>query len=70
VIVKNQKSWKDITITEFFDKETMKRFADMSQPYIPDSYTNEEYDAHLADALEKAEICHKARYPKKRRRCP
>ncbi len=68
IIVKNQKSWKDITITEFFDKATMERFAQMALPYVPDSYTNEEYDAHIACALDKATICHKERCPKKRRR--
>lgn len=70
IIIKNQKSWKDITITEFFDKTTMERFAQIAKYYEPDSYTNKEYDTHITCALEQAKATYKAQHNKKRRPCP
>ncbi len=54
IIIKNQKSWRDVTITEFFDKQTMTRLAEMTKPYVPDEYTAEEYEYHIEQALDKA----------------
>lgn len=65
IIVKNQKSWRDITITEFFDKTIMEKLAQMCEPYIPDDYTNEEYDTHIACAQEQAETDYKQSRSKK-----
>lgn len=73
MIIKNQKSWKDVTIVEFFDKQTIKELGDMTKPYVPDKYDIETYDDHIQRASEKAEYeqmqqneLHKGR--KKRRR--
>lgn len=57
-IIKNQKSWKDVTITEFFDKQTLQQLADMTKPYVPDAYTIEDYEYHIEMALEKAKETH------------
>jgi hypothetical protein len=69
MIIKNQKSWKNVTITEFFDQETMNRFAQMTEPYKPDNYTLEEYEYHIEMALDRAKTeydqthaCHKGRH--------
>lgn len=62
IIVKNQKSWKNITITEFFDKATMQTLIDMCTPYIPDNYTLEEYEYHIEQAMERAEELFEQKY--------
>lgn len=55
MIIKNQKSWKNVTVTEFFDKQTMERLARMTDPYRPDNYTAEDYEYHIESALDKAQ---------------
>lgn len=57
IIVKNQKSWKNITITEFFDKKTIQLLIDMCKPYIPDNYSSDEYEYHIQQAMENAQEC-------------
>jgi hypothetical protein len=54
VIIKNQKSWKNITLMEFFDHDTMKQLKEMVEPYRPECYDVQAYNAHIAAALEKA----------------
>ena len=55
MIIKNQKSWKDVTIVEFFDKQTMNELKEMVKPYIPDEYDIQTYDDHIQTSLEKAQ---------------
>lgn len=55
VIIKNQKSWKNVTVMEFFDKKTMQELKDMVKPYVPDNYTVETYNDQIAQALKKAQ---------------
>jgi hypothetical protein len=54
MIIKNQKSWKDVTIVEFFNQQTINKLKEMVKPYIPDCYDIEEYDEHIEASLEKA----------------
>ncbi len=69
IIIKNQKSWKNVTIAEFFDQKTMDQFTKMTEPYKPDNYTLEDYEYHIELALDKAKTeyekthtCHKGRH--------
>lgn len=54
IIIKNQKSWKNVTILEFFDKQTMQELKDMAEPYRPDDYSIKSYNKHIAQALQQA----------------
>lgn len=54
VIIKNQKSWKNVTLMEFLDQKTIQELKDMVKPYIPDCYTVETYNTHIEEALKLA----------------
>ncbi len=75
IIIKNQKSWKDVTITEFFDIQTMKQLKKMAEPYVPDAYTIEDYQYHIEKALDQAKTDydkdhyrHKGRHRRRRKK--
>lgn len=71
VIIKNQKSWKNVTLMDFLDKKTIKELQDMVEPYRPDYYTVENYNEHISKALNaaSAEKAEAAQCKMKRRKC-
>jgi hypothetical protein len=71
VIIKNQKSWKNVTIMDFLDQTTMQKLKDMVEAYRPDCYTVETYNEHIAQALKaaSAEKAQAAQGKMKRRKC-
>ena len=71
IIIKNQKSWKNVTVVDFLNPKIIHELKEMVKPYIPDCYTVETYNAHIAQALKsasegKAKSCRKKI---KRRKC-
>ena len=56
---------------DFLDQKTIQELKDMVKPYMPDNYTVETYNEHIAQSL-KAAIEEKAKTAKckmKRRKC-
>lgn len=68
IIIKNQKSFKDVTIVPFPDKQEIQALSKMVDPYVPDVYSAEEYDYHIQQAAQKAQCYMQEKQPVKGRK--
>jgi len=64
MIVKNQKSNKNVSVVEFPSVKEIYQMQDFAQQYAPDSYTPQEYDDHISQSYDRARDDFVERYAK------
>ena len=54
MIIKNQKSTKNVSIVDFPSVKEIHKMQDFAKQFTPDSYSAQDYDAHINKAYDRA----------------